>query len=70
MRIKVDPDVERVAEFMDQNFPVERMVGIAAGLYALAHLVWARYEQRPVQALSLVDGPGLPDAPHARSTAT
>ena len=67
MRIETDPDIEKVLEFMDRNIACDRMVGVAAGLHALAPLIWGRYEQKPVQALSPVDDPDAPDALRTRS---
>lgn len=67
MRIRTDPDIEKVLEFMDRNIACDRMVGVAAGLHAIAPLLWGRYEQKPVQTLSPVDDPDPPDALHTRS---
>jgi len=67
MRIKTDPDIEKVADFMDRNLSCDRMLGVAAGLNAIAPLLWGRYAQGPVQALSPVDDSDPPDAPRTRS---
>lgn len=44
MRLELQPDVQEVAEFMQRNIPAARLVSVAAGLYAVAPLLWGRYQ--------------------------
>ena len=57
MKFEVDADVQAVAEFMQRSIPATHLVGVAAGLHALAPLLWGRYEPEQVSPLQLVEEP-------------
>ena len=58
MTLSADPDVQAVAEFMQACIPTARLVGVAAGVSALAPLLWGHYEAEAVRSLRLrADGP-------------
>jgi hypothetical protein len=54
--LEIDTDVRVTAEFMQQNIPAARLVGVAAGLQAVAPLLWGQHEAEPVQVLRLSHG--------------
>lgn len=60
MRLKLQADIQDVAEFMQRTIPAARLVSVAAGLHAIAPLLWGHYrtalpdDQGP---LSLVEPP-------------
>lgn len=56
MIFSADPDVQAVAEFMQQNVQAARLVGVAAGVSVLAPLLWGHYGTQVVQAVSLSAG--------------
>jgi predicted alpha/beta hydrolase family esterase len=49
-----------VLEFMQENIPASRLIGVAESLPQMARLLWAITPQEPIQALLLV----LPKTPH------
>jgi hypothetical protein len=40
MDVSLDPDVQRVAEFMQREIPADRVIEVAQGIAALAPLLW------------------------------
>ena len=40
MEVQLDPDVQRVAEFMQREIPADRVVAVAQGVAAVAPLLW------------------------------
>jgi len=50
----LDNDVRAVMEFMQQKIPAEKLLGVAESLPGLARLLWVKFQQEPVQAVSLV----------------
>jgi hypothetical protein len=55
MKFEVDPDIQAVAEFMQRNIPATRLVGVAAGVHALAPLLWGRFPAESVTLAGLSD---------------
>lgn len=53
MNVVMDPDVQRVMEFMHNGTAANRLVNVAQGVAALAPILWGRYGSEPVQALEL-----------------
>jgi hypothetical protein len=53
MNLETDPSVLAVAEFMYKNIPAARLVGVAAGVHALAPLVWGHYQSETVRPVTL-----------------
>ena len=47
MRLELQPDIQEVAEFMQRNIPAARLVSVAAGLHAIAPLLWKHYRNAP-----------------------
>ena len=41
--IKLNPDIERLAAFMQNEFPAESLVSMANIISALAPLLWGKY---------------------------
>lgn len=56
MDLRVDPDVQEVAEFMQRRIAASRLVGVADALAAIAPVLWGRYQPEMVDALRLDGG--------------
>jgi hypothetical protein len=56
MQLKMDGDVQAVAEYMQSNIPAARLVGVAAGIAAIAPLLWGRYSPEQVNPVWLSPG--------------
>ena len=54
MNFEVDPDIQAVAEFMQRSLPASRLVGVAAGMHALAPLLWGRHLAEEVIPVALL----------------
>lgn len=63
MKISVDTDVSKVAEFMIRNVPAAKLQSVARNLSQLADLVWSHHAipaVKPFRAFQLEqDGPNL-----------
>lgn len=70
MRLEMHPDVQAVAEFMHNTIPAARLVEVAAGIDAVAPLLWGHYEREAVRSLTLTHLPISAGDPHKRSTAS
>jgi hypothetical protein len=55
MEIVLDPDVQAVAEFMQQRMQASRLVAVANGLAGIAPLLWGRYQREEIHILQLQD---------------
>ncbi len=44
MQLEIDTDIRAIAEFMQRNVPATRLVGVAAGVNALAPLLWGQHK--------------------------
>lgn len=55
----IDPDVQAVLEFMQRSVPSFKLLGIAESMPEMARLLWSRYPQEPVVAVSLEAKPLL-----------
>jgi len=53
LNFAIDGDVKAVLEFMQENIPTEKLLGIAEKLPELARLLWAGFPQEPCTAISL-----------------
>ena len=64
MELVIDPDVKAVAEFMQANLRADKLRSVAEAVSALAPILWARYESKPIEALFLdfdePEGPFIP----------
>jgi hypothetical protein len=56
MELEIDEDVKRVLEFMQGSMSADRLVAVAAGVHALAPILWGHFETERVSALRLVSG--------------
>lgn len=65
MKFEVDQDVQAVAEFMQRSIPAARLIGVAAGIHALAPILWRHYGAEGVTPVVLL-GCDLP-TPQAAS---
>jgi hypothetical protein len=43
MNLILDPDTQRLAEFMQGTFPATKLIPLAEALAALAPILWKRY---------------------------
>jgi hypothetical protein len=50
MEVVLDSDVKAVAEFMQNNIPAAKLIGVAEALPTLASILWSQYPQESVQA--------------------
>lgn len=57
MNLVIDNDVKVVLEFMQANLSANRLVSVAAGVNALAPVLWRQYETEDITILSLVSLP-------------
>ena len=48
MKLTIDHDVRAVAEFMQRSIPTARLAGVAAGIHAMAPLLWGQYTAESV----------------------
>lgn len=53
MIFSIDPDLQAVAEFMQRSIPTARLVSVAAGLHAMAPLLWGQHEACAIRPLTL-----------------
>ena len=53
MNLRLDPDVQAVAEFMQEHIAVDRLVGTAVALAKIAPSLWERYGTKDVIGLHL-----------------
>ena len=53
MTIKLDEHLKSVLEYMQQNIPTSKLVGIAEKLPDMARLLWSNYSQEPFSAITL-----------------
>ena len=51
--VTMDPDVQRVLEFMGRGMEANKLVSVAAAVAKLAPIVWGRYDQVEVTPLTL-----------------
>lgn len=54
MMIKADPDLEKLATFMQEHLQADRLVPTALALAKIAPALWGQHHASEVQALSLV----------------
>lgn len=66
--MRIDPDVEIIAAFMQRNFPTSKLVALARGISSVAPAVWGHYAaEPPVAPLTLTPSDG---GPHTQPDAT
>jgi hypothetical protein len=53
MKITLDEHLQSVLEYMQQNIPTNKLVGVAEKLPDMARLLWSRYSQEPFHAVEL-----------------
>ena len=54
MQSEMDPDVQSIAEFMLAHIPAARLVGVVAGLSAVAPILWGHYPAEDVRSLRVL----------------
>jgi len=70
MELEIDLDVKLVLEFMQSGISADRLVAVAAGVNALAPVVWGRFEAKDISVLRLVSLPiSAPRVEHTQSCA-
>jgi hypothetical protein len=69
MELEIDEDVKRVLEFMQSSMSADRLVSVAAGVHALAPILWGGYGQVEISVLLLTPPPISACDPHIRSAA-
>lgn len=57
MHLMADPDLIELATFAQRKFPADKLVGLSAGLCAIAPAIWGRYGNEPIKPLVLVSDP-------------
>jgi hypothetical protein len=70
MELQIDQDVKRVLEFMQGSMSADRLVAVAAGVYALAPALWGHYRDGGDALLRLAPSPISACDPHTRSAAS
>lgn len=55
--LEMDADLKLVMEFMRENLPASKLVGVAQALAAVAPVLWGHYEREEVRALTLMNPP-------------
>lgn len=43
MQVSLNPEIQRVAEFMQREIPAERLIEVASGLATLAPVLWGHF---------------------------
>ena len=51
--VTMDPDVQRVLEFMGRGMEANKLVSVAAAVAKLSPMLWGRYDQVVVTPLTL-----------------
>lgn len=54
MELKLDSDVQAVAEYMQDKIAAGKLVAVAEQLPQLARLLWSQFPQEPCAGASLV----------------
>ena len=57
MKIKLDKHLQLVLEYMQQNIPTNKLVGVAEKLPDIGRLLWCIYSQEPFRAIELGNEP-------------
>ena len=65
MELTLDEHVKAVLEFMQERIPTSKLVGVAEKMPEMARLLWDRYPQESVDALSLIVTKRCPSQPDA-----
>ena len=60
MKIDIDPDVEKVMEFMLREIKGHKLVFVAQSVAKLTELAWANLHQAPDVAVRLSEWAGFP----------
>jgi hypothetical protein len=55
MDLRMDEDVQVVAEFMQRTVPASKLISVADDLSKVARLLWSCYPQEPSLGLVLVE---------------
>jgi hypothetical protein len=55
MKITLDEHLQSVLEYMQQNVPANKLLGVAEKLPDMARLLWSRYSQEPFHAVELAN---------------
>lgn len=53
MQLEMNPDVQRIAEFMQSEFPADQLRGLAEAVGKVAPVLWGRYSHTAVYPLHL-----------------
>lgn len=53
MKITLDEHLQLALEYMQQNIPANKLVGVAEKLPDMARLLWSHYSQEPFRAIEL-----------------
>lgn len=51
--VDLDSHLKEVIMFMQSNVPASKLIGVADAIPQIARLLWARYPQEPLVAVSL-----------------
>ena len=51
--LQLDEHMKAVLQFMQENVPTSKLIGVADSLPQMARLLWGRYPQEPCHALNL-----------------
>ncbi len=65
MAALMDADIQAVVQFMQTHVPAARLVSVAAGLHALAPVMWGQYPCEAIKPLTV-----SPDDPRTQSNAS
>ncbi len=69
MQILIDPDVQAMAEYMQERLPANRLTSIAKAVAAVAPLLWGDCPEE-IQSIRLVRDPIIACAAHTRPCAS
>jgi len=67
VELQIDEDVKRVLEFMQDSMSADRLVAVAAGVHALAPILWGNYGNVEISVLRLLPQPIEVCGSHTRS---
>jgi hypothetical protein len=62
MELRMDGDLQSVAEFMQSNIPASKLMTVAEDLPKIGRLLWAQHSQEPSLGLMLLESQPTSDS--------
>jgi hypothetical protein len=55
MQVEIDEHVRAVLNYMQENIPASKLVGVGDAIPKMARLLWDQFQQEPVLVMGLRD---------------